>query len=520
MKLQTWISVLAASAISILGIATVSAGGVTLITHGFNSNVTDWIIPMAGKIGGYPGFPGNTYSCYEISITRNGAGQYVAAASLIAGPAPLATDSGELVVKLDWSTLSANGTSTTVVAQAAVNALLSTTLIPEMGGRPLTELPMHFVGHSRGGSVITEMARLLGAQGIWVDQITTLDPRPVPQFGDAAVTTWANVLFADNFWQNMGDGLFVPNGQSMFGAYNRKLLDLNGGYSSTHSDVHLWYHGTIDLATPATDTQATIMAAQRNTWWTATETSGSGAGFLYSLIGGGDRLSNLEPAGAGNGRINDGFNRNWDLGGGVAANRTTLPANTGMWPNAILFDLTGSNTIHAGESITMGLYYQAGPTAAGNVDTTIILDTDFNPYNGNETEIGATMLPKSGTNAVLHQALGAAIEAAVVSPGNYSVCTRVSDGGRTRYLYAPELLIVSPSLQPPGIDGDSLHLQNGVMRFDVHAFPGQRVTIFASPDLVQWIPLATNTFAGTVWEFVDSEAGKFTRRFYRAALAP
>ena len=90
----------------------------------------------------------------------------------------------------------------------------------------------------------------------------------LPQFGDASVTSWSNVLFADNFWQTMGDGTFVPNGQSVFGAYNRKLLNLSGGYSSSHSDVHLWYHGTIDLATPATDTQATITATQRSTWWT------------------------------------------------------------------------------------------------------------------------------------------------------------------------------------------------------------------------------------------------------------
>ena len=54
------------------------------------------------------------------------------------------------------------------------------TLIPEMGGRPLAQLPLHLIGHSRGGSVVTEMARLLGAQGVWVDQVTTLDPRPVP----------------------------------------------------------------------------------------------------------------------------------------------------------------------------------------------------------------------------------------------------------------------------------------------------------------------------------------------------
>ena len=497
------------------------AGGVTIITHGFNSNVTDWIIPMAGKVGGYPGFPGATYSCYQISITRNGSGQYVTSASLIGGAPPLSIDSGEIVVKLDWSTLSSvGGPSTTVIAQNAVSALLSTNLIPEMGGRPLAELPLHLIGHSRGGSVITEMARLLGAEGIWVDQVTTLDPRPVSQFGDASVTSWVNVLFADNFWQTMGDGLIVPNGQSVFGAYNRKLLNLSGGYSSSHSDVHLWYHGTIDLATPTSDTQANITASQRSAWWTSTEMSGAAAGFFYSLIGGGDRLSNLEPGGTGTGRIIDGFNKNWDLGGGVAANRTALPANAGLWPNPILFALATTNTIPAGEAFDAALYYQAGASAAGNIDLRIFLDADFNPYNGNEIEVDQETLSKTGPTIVSLDMLNATVSAAEVAPGTYAVCARVNDGVRTRYLYAPQLLVVTPSLQPPSIDGASLALDGGVMHFNVYGFPGQEVNVMESSDLVNWFTLQTHTFTGTVWEFVDADAGNFTKRFYRAVLAP
>ncbi len=389
-----------------------TAGGVTIITHGFNSNVTDWIIPMAGKMITYPSFPGATYSCYEISITRNGSGQYVAAATFLSGTPPLLTDSGEIVVKLDWSTLSnIGGASSTTVAQTTVNALLATNLIPELGGRPLVELPLHLIGHSRGGSVITEMARLLGAQGIWVDQVTTLDPRPVSALGDAAVTSWTNVLFADNFWQTMGDGILVPNGQSVFGAYNRHLLDLNGGYSSSHSDVHLWYHGTIDLATPTSDTQANITATQRSTWWTSTEMGGAAAGFLYSLIGGGNRLSNLEPGGTGTGRIIDGFNKNWDLGGGTGANRTALPADAGLWPNAILFALEDT-TIPAGQSFDATLYYQAGASAVGNFGLTIFLDVDFNPYNGNEIEVNQQMLSRTGTGAVFFNTLNSTVDAA------------------------------------------------------------------------------------------------------------
>ena len=515
------LGVLALIALTFGKIEIVRGGGVTVITHGFNSNVTDWIIPMAGALPGYPFFPGATYSCYEISITRNGSGQYVAAATFLGGAPPTLTDSGEILIKLDWSTLSSvGGASSTNVATAAAGALLSTTLIPEMGGRPLAELPLHLIGHSRGGSVVTEMARLLGAQGVWVDQVTTLDPRPVAQFGDASVTSYANVLFADNFWQTMGDGLIVPNGQSVFGAYNRKLVDLNGGYSSSHSDVHLWYHGTINLATPASDTGATITTTQRATWWTSLEMAGAANGFRYSLLGGGDRLSNLEPAGVGNGHISDGFNRNWDLGGGVAANRTALSANSGLWPNVIRFTLANSAPVPAGESFTAPLYYQSGMTAAGNVELRILLDPDFNPYNGNEITIDQRLLANTGTAAVVPTLLEANVNPATVTPGTYNVWARLSDGMHTRHLSAPQRLVVTPSQQPPAIDGGSLTRNGGGMHFNVLAFPGQRITILASTDFFNWIPIQTHTFTGTVWEFVDTDAGTFTRRFYRAVLAP
>src|SRR5204862_7151544 len=115
---QRCLTIFGALALAVFSTRSVTAGGVTIITHGFNSNVTDWIIPMAGRMNGYPGFPGTTYSCYEISITRNGAGQYVAAATFLSGSAPLLTDSGEIVVKLDWSTLSGlGGASTSTIAQ-------------------------------------------------------------------------------------------------------------------------------------------------------------------------------------------------------------------------------------------------------------------------------------------------------------------------------------------------------------------------------------------------------------------
>jgi hypothetical protein len=477
---------------------------------------------MAESIPGYASFPGLTDTCYVLSITRNGSGQIVATATIHHGAPPTGSDSGEILIKLDWSTLSGiGGASTTAVANATVGALLSTTLIPEMGGRPLAELPMHFIGHSRGGSVVTEMARLLGAQGVWVDQVTTLDPRPVPSFGDASVTTYANVLFADNYWQTLGDGLFVPNGQSLFGAYNRKLTSLSGGYSSSHSDVHLWYHGTIDLTTPTTDTQATISSTQRSAWWTSTEMAGAAAGFYYSAIGGGDRLSTVEPAGVGNGRINDGFNKKWDLGGGLAANRTTLPANSGLWPNVIRVGRTAANPVPAGGSFDVLLYHQSGANGSGNVEVRIFLDADSNPYSGNEAEIDQRTLPNTGPNAVLTSTLTVSTGGAAVTPGTYAVFARITDGLRMRYVYLPGELVVTPAVTQPAIDAQSLAWIDGnKLRFNVLASPGQTVAIKATTDFVDWITVQTNTLNGSVWEFTDVNAGTFTKRFYKAVLVP
>ena len=59
---------------------------------------------------------------------------------------------------------------------------------------------------------MTEMARFLGAQGVWVDQVTSLRSASGRDSGDAAVTSWANVLYADNFWQRLGDGLLCLTG--------------------------------------------------------------------------------------------------------------------------------------------------------------------------------------------------------------------------------------------------------------------------------------------------------------------
>src|SRR6267378_4237124 len=115
-------------------VSSVRAAGVTLITHGFNGNVTDWIIPMADKIAQYRSFPGTNASLYEISITRTGS-VYFISQTFLDGVSPMTSDSGEILIALNWSSLSGDGTSTATIAAQAAAALLATNLIPELNGR-------------------------------------------------------------------------------------------------------------------------------------------------------------------------------------------------------------------------------------------------------------------------------------------------------------------------------------------------------------------------------------------------
>ena len=58
-------------------------------------------------------------------------------------------------------------------------------------------------------------------------------------------------------------------------------------------------------------------------------------------------------------------------------------------------------------------------------------------------------------------------------------------------------------------------LSNGSFGLSVAGGAGETYVVEASTDLIHWVPVATNTAS---FNFVDSQAGKYAQRFYRAVF--
>ena len=502
------------------------AGGVTIITHGYNSDVSGWVTGMADQIANYSTFPGSNAKIYQVTLTTDGA-NYFYQWQRSSGGAPSNLDSGEIIVKLDWSQM-AGGTapydiSTTVVAGVASYVILQTNAISDLGGHALAELPIHLVGHSRGGSLMSELSRILGTNGVWVDQLTTLDPYPFNNDGNfdpffptdaSAAHTYANVLYQDNYFQRLGGGLLDPEGEMVSGAYNRQLTSLSGGYGSDHSNVHLWYFGTISLVTPTSDTEASITSAERQSWWSAYEEQGTNAGFEYTLIGGSNRLSADQPVGPGFPAIRDGFNQWWNLGAGTSSNRVALATNNGNWPSLIRFDRLDTNPVVPGQGIMVNFYYQWAQPAASNATISFYLDNDLNPLNTNQTLLKQIPAPGSGAGSVDYGAIMLPLPASNATPGWHALFASINGGGPTRYLYAPEKLLVVAPL-PMGI------ARAGASGFSitVNGLAGQTLVLQSSPDLMNWQPVATNTLSTNTWIYNGTIANQTNRLFFRTVLS-
>ncbi|NOS71525.1 MAG: DNRLRE domain-containing protein [Verrucomicrobia bacterium] len=418
------------------------AAGVTIITHGFRSDTIGWVDEMFYSMVGRQDFPGTDYTACRVNVTRTGQGNLTV--SLWGqGGHPLVSDSGEIFVLLDWSDIDsalAEETSTTTVAETVVPKLLDPTFLPGLN-KALLEFPIHLVGHSRGGSLLTGLARLLGERGIIVDQVTTLDPHPVdwvyPLQNDEhapgnvnRVAIYNNVVFADNYYRNDSGTSGGPDGFSVVGAANIPLTGIVVGdwwNTDAHTDVHTYYHGTInsnlDFIGPVDGRYIT------NSWY---EHPGTGpreeVGYCWSR-----KVGNPRPL--------EGISSDFVEGSG-GANRVPLVSNGGpQWPNVIIKTVPNT-TVTVGSTLGLSCWYR-DTDSSGNI--AVYLDLDRNPYNNNSTLLTQASSASYAATSSDPSTRSISANTAGVTPNTYYLCLKITDStGLTRYDYWLEPIVIAP----------------------------------------------------------------------------
>jgi hypothetical protein len=422
--------------------ARVFLAGVTIVTHGYGGNADGWVAAMANAIAAKVG---PSAAVYKMTASDNGAnGPIVVSAPVPDGTVNPATSANpEIMIRLDWSQMAGSGLfggyhrSSVDVGAAVAKKLLgdgmggNASLIP--GVSSLLSLPVHLIGHSRGGSLVGEIAKDLGASGVVVDQVTTLDPHPVDgthgidpgNFGDTSPSHWSNVKFWDNYWRR-DSSEFVPDGQSVSGALNdpqtagdpdlfETRLESANQYGllegGNHSDDHLWYFGTI--AGPGASDSSHSVPTTGN-WYPGTDAWKS-TGFYYSLIGGGAR-----PAG--------GIGTDFGGTGAVAA----VARSGSQWPYVdSLVVQNPAGPIVIGDPISLSYQYQDYDSSA---TITWFADQDQNPFDGS-TQLPGPQVVASSAGILAGTYSGST---AGLDPSDKYIYARIADGaGQVRYSYLP-----------------------------------------------------------------------------------
>ncbi len=392
--------------------------GVTLITHGFefSAGLPNWLSTMETSLSNRMGGA----NIYRLTIT--GSTPSVSSFTRIAAGG---VSTGESIIDVDWSAVANNLFHPSVTTDTIANLVkpyLATAL--NLPGDPLTahpfaELPIQLAGHSRGASLVTDLASKLAADGIWVDQVTTWDPYPVGS--DPAVNLTDNVVFADNTYQNNS----FPSGSAVSGSHNLNLTGISG---IGHSETHAFYEGTIDRAATTDGDGITI----NNTWYTSAGVTRATAGYDFSRIG-----SAPMPA--------DGLA---NLAGGSATRTHISVTAANPWSNVGSLDLTGDLSGLASDGAALDLTYRYQDSAgAGTIS--FYLDNDSNPYDGFAQSYGSTSaLAATGAtpNVSTLQDFPLTWSSSGLTDGTYRFAARITAAnGQMRYAYMTDPVYVTSS---------------------------------------------------------------------------
>ena len=469
--------------------------GVTIVTHGFGGSADDWVATMGNLIAQQSG-PLAQQPRYRMTATDSGNGTpiVVTSARVAGAPALAEAASREVVVLLDWSALAGSlfgghWRTTQDVGSAVAGKLLGAFSIPDLA-RPLAELPIHLLGHSRGASLVSEIARGLGQRGAWVDQVTYFDPHPVdgvrepflgPNYGDAAMRVYDNVVFADNYWRTDGSGSYDFTGEPVTGAHNLQLTESvlsNDGYSNDHSDTHLFYHGTIGpVGGPfqngdGADGGGTSVGPD---WYAAPHPARDATGWRYARVA----ASGTRPAAG-------------SKFAGAPRDALTLTASgANVWDNVQINGMLADFTLVQGQPITAAVQF-----ADVNDDATVTLglDRDDDPYNGVFAGAGGAGATAFATADVAGDAAFAQIPTDGIA-GGFRVYARIGNGTNARYYYAPGRATVTAAGFDKTWTGPARGAWSVAGNWSGGAVPqpGERVAIYDSA-----VTLAANAHVGAL----------------------
>ena len=222
-----------------------------------------------------------------------------------------AMTSENMVVEVDWSSLSGG-----LLVPITNSADYSTTDVAKALGKYLSvtspsllsnDVNISMIGHSRGGSLIAALAADFYVNyNVTTDSATFLDPHPLSDdygFNDNGVLSVSGITTSYNYYRNDGSGdsedwnppggwtVSTAGGSVVNVELNNKFFNgsSNGGYDSwsasdQHSDVHLWYQGTIDTQGGFADEDASVSADQAGSWYStsAFDTNLSSSGLSYN----------------------------------------------------------------------------------------------------------------------------------------------------------------------------------------------------------------------------------------------
>ena len=398
--------------------------GVTIIAHGLDGTIAGWVTDAAAEVANRAGGTSSA-AVYTLTVGRSNGNIAVLSYTRDSGySAPTSLGACEIVIKLDWSTVSDSSASTGDVAGVVASFIRS----KPSGEVRLAELPIHLIGFSRGGSLVTAIARSLGRSGVWVDQQTNLDPHPIDgineprneNYGDTAMATFDNVAFSDTYWRSAGspgdNGDY--DGEAVSGSHNLNVTGVQQlNVNNAHQSVQTYYSGTIDLSATSAG------GISINSGWydsSPSKPARSATGFLFSRIVGGAR-----PA--------DGL---WSAQGGSAA-RSAAGKSGSQWANVGDLKVMGGYTFSAGSTIQIRNIRQDRDTGA---TLSLFLDRDRNPYDGTTKTIRKASI--SAGDSIQSGRLSGSTSG--VSAGRYFIGAKITDAdGHTRYAYGKRITLTS-----------------------------------------------------------------------------